>query len=75
MDGIGTFIGDLFKHFPVAAFVILIGIIYTLWYATGGVERGEERRREGASGLFIEVTGVPSQYESEEVFGSWSDNN
>lgn len=33
-------------------------LIYILWLATGGVERGEERRAMDEDGLFVEIRGT-----------------
>lgn len=68
-SGLASFVGDMFKHFPKFTIVACILIIYSLWRATGGVERGEQRRAAGEEGLFLRVGGVPEAFEEEELFG------
>jgi hypothetical protein len=43
-------------------------MIYTLWLATGGVERGIERRIEGKDSIFVEVRSLPGE-EGRSFFG------
>ena len=50
--------------------ILAISAVYIVWYGTGGVERGEERARNNANNLFVEVTGVPEAFKEEELFGT-----
>jgi|GEM_PF-6670248 len=70
MNELGEFFGDMFKNFPKFTIFFIFMMIYGLWYSTGGVERGEARRASGQDGLFIQVRGVPDQFEQDEFFGA-----
>ena len=65
-----NFIGMMFSSFPIFTIIMMMVIVYVVWRSTGGIERGEARRAAGDSGVFLQVTGVPEQFGSEELFGS-----
>ena len=72
-DGGGTnLFQDMFKSFPVFTIIMISVLVYMLWVSTGGIERGEDRRANGEDSLFVEVTGVPSAFENQELFGTVS---
>lgn len=73
MDAIGEFFGGLIKHFPLVGPLIIFLLFYWLWYATGGVERGEARRAAGDSSATVEVVGVPEAFGNKELFGSFDE--
>lgn len=71
MEELGNFLGDMFKNFPIFTIIFVLVVVYTFWYATGGVERGQARREAGEAGLFVKVKGVPQTNEANEMFGSF----
>ena len=50
-DGQFNLLEDMFKNFPVFTVILIMVFIYLLWYSTGGVERGEERRAAAETSL------------------------
>jgi hypothetical protein len=68
-DGGENIIAEVFKSFPVATTILLIIFVYTFWLATGGVERGIERRIEGKDSIFIQVNSLPGE-EGRTFFGN-----
>lgn len=68
-EGGSSVFQSMFKNFPIFTMLSCCVLLYLFWYATGGVERGEQRRAEGESGIFIEVEGIPSSFGNKELFG------
>lgn len=60
---------DMFKNFPIFTSIMIAVMIYVIWLSTGGVERGEQRRANGDTSLFVEVSGVPDSFDNQELFG------
>lgn len=46
---------DSFKMFPVLTIIFILIFIYIIWRGTGGIERGEERREIGQTGILLEI--------------------
>ena len=68
--GSSNIFGAMFKNFPVATIIICLFLVYGIWKAGGGGERGEARREAEQTGIFVEVTGVPDSFGNQELFSS-----
>ncbi len=68
--GSGNSIATIFYRYPLFACMISIIFIYLVWLSTGGVERGEQRRLEGKTSVFIELDSPHNNEDKQRIVGA-----